>query len=605
MTTAGPHLCSAQTPAQPAPNPASQPVSREAQDGGKAAGKPAVGDAERDALTLATYDLSLQIVPAESRLAAVARLSIQNDGPAPIERIPLQISSSLKWESFSTRSAGRAAKLQFDQHLIETDADHTGKVSEAIILLPEPLKPHARIDLLAIYSGTVARSAGRLERTGVSSSSGDSGGDWDEIAATGTSLRGFGDVIWYPVASSQVFAGEGATFLTAINRQKLREAGAKVHLRLTVSYTGEAPSLAFFCGRGKPLQSISENADAPVATAPGVATVDFPESELGFRMPSLFITGNSATVAGGLVKLIPADSAAGAQISAAAKGPQGLLSDWLGPDPLEPLTIVDHPGTPFEDGPFLVSSFDERDRAGLPARLAQPMAHAWFRSSHLWLDEGVPQWFASLWTERSEGRAAAIAELSSASHTLALAESTSSPEQEQARALLNTSDPIFYRTKAAAVLWLLRGIVGDDALKRALKRYRRDPRDDRDGHGFETVLETESGKKLDWFFEDWVYHDRGLPDLSIMSAAPRQMSGAAGSGWLVAVEVRNQGQAAAEVPVTVRSGSLTATESLRIPAGSAASTRIVFQGVPEEVQVNDGSVPEMLTGVHIRKIETH
>ena len=46
--------------------------------------------------------------------------------------------------------------------------------------------------------------------------------------------------------------------------------------------------------------------------------------------------------------------------------------------------------------------------------------------------------------------------------------------------------------------------------------------------------------------------------------------------------------ATAEVPVTVRSGTLTSTQRLRIPGRSSASTRIVFEGTPTEVLVNDG-----------------
>ena len=87
----------------------------------------------------------------------------------------------------------------------------------------------------------------------------------------------------------------------------------------------------------------------------------------------------------------------------------------------------------------------------------------------------------------------------------------------------------------------------------------------------------------------------GLPDLSIANVTPRALEkvGDKGAGWLVAVEVRNDGDAAAEVPVTVRSGTLTSTERLRVPGRSSASTRIVFEGTPEEVRVNDGSVPEV------------
>ena len=107
-----------------------------------------------------------------------------------------------------------------------------------------------------------------------------------------------------------------------------------------------------------------------------------------------------------------------------------------------------------------------------------------------------------------------------------------------------------------------------------------------------------------WFFDNWVYHDRGLPDLSIVNVTPSQLESRNGlpSGWLVAVEVRNDGYAEAEVPVTVRSATSTETHMLRIPGRSSASTRIIFPGTPEQVQVNDGSVPETQTSIHTRQL---
>ena len=118
------------------------------------------------------------------------------------------------------------------------------------------------------------------------------------------------------------------------------------------------------------------------------------------------------------------------------------------------------------------------------------------------------------------------------------------------------------------------------------------------------MLEQSSKRDLGWFFDDWVYQDKGLPELSIASVTPRALDqiGDKGSGWLVAVEVRNDGGATAEVPVTVRSGTLTATQRLRIPARSSASTRIVFEGTPTEVLVNDGSVPEVTSSLHTKEI---
>jgi hypothetical protein len=264
-----------------------------------------------------------------------------------------------------------------------------------------------------------------------------------------------------------------------------------------------------------------------------------------------------------------------------------------------------------------------------------------------------------LWTERSQGRAAALAELQEADRVLALAEpevpasaaldsaslgggasatdrvdlrsASSSSSGDAASSPLSSSisssqpgevvvakgsvslageslaaatGEVFYRTKAAAVWWMLRGVVGDHALQQALQAYRLDAKLDRDPQGFEGTLEKVAHTDLHWFFDDWVYRDRGLPDLSIVSVTPSRLvsHGGLSAGWLVAVDVHNDGYAEAEVPVTVRSSGAKETVRLRIPGRSSASTRIVFAGTPEEVEVNDGSVPETEAEVHTRQV---
>jgi aminopeptidase N len=141
---------------------------------------------------------------------------------------------------------------------------------------------------------------------------------------------------------------------------------------------------------------------------------------------------------------------------------------------------------------------------------------------------------------------------------------------------------------------MLRDLAGDNALAHALRAYQ--PGSDTTGTGFEQVLAQASGKDLKWFFDDWVYHDRGLPDLSITGVYPNKAS-VAGS-YIVAVDVSNSGTAEAQVPVSVSSGTVTVTEMLRIPARSRVSHRFVLQGQPEEVAVNDGTVPEVEASVH-------
>jgi hypothetical protein len=162
------------------------------------------------------------------------------------------------------------------------------------------------------------------------------------------------------------------------------------------------------------------------------------------------------------------------------------------------------------------------------------------------------------------------------------------------QALLIARDPVYYRTKATYVFWMLRDLAGDDALARALREYQ--PGADATGTGFEQVLERTSGKDLKWFFENWVYHDRGLPDLSIAGVYPNKSS--VPGSYIVAVDVTNTGTAEAQVPVSVSSGTTTVTESLRIPAKSRVSHRFLLQGQPAEVAVNDGTVPEVEASVH-------
>ena len=163
----------------------------------------------------------------------------------------------------------------------------------------------------------------------------------------------------------------------------------------------------------------------------------------------------------------------------------------------------------------------------------------------------------------------------------------------------------FLRLKAAFVFWQLRAILGDELFSQSLTAFRHslalNPSFDRDPTSFQKSIEKTSKRDLGWFFEDWVYHDKGLPDLTIVQANPRALPFKAGKsgGYIVAVEVRNDGDVVADVPVTVRAGTLFATERLQIPAHGSASTRVVFEGTPESVEVNDGSVPELRSTSHV------
>ena len=56
------------------------------------------------------------------------------------------------------------------------------------------------------------------------------------------------------------------------------------------------------------------------------------------------------------------------------------------------------------------------------------------------------------------------------------------------------------------------------------------------------------------------------------------------------------------MPVTVHSATAQATVELRVAARGSISRRILLQGEPTEVDLNDGSVPEVEASTHQRLI---
>ena len=189
----------------------------------------AVTDAERNALTFTAYDLDLHLTPASAAMSARAVLTVKNLGAAPLSRLVLQITSSMHWDAFSIAGA----PLKFTVRLVDTDADHTGQAQEAVVTLPKPLAPGASIAVTALYSGAIPPSAARLERIGAPADQA-LAEDWDAIASNGTALRGFGNVLWVPVAAPPLFLGDGARLFQAVGSARLRESAATVRLRLAI-----------------------------------------------------------------------------------------------------------------------------------------------------------------------------------------------------------------------------------------------------------------------------------------------------------------------------------------------------------------------------------
>ena len=154
--------------------------------------------------------------------------------------------------------------------------------------------------------------------------------------------------------------------------------------------------------------------------------------------------------------------------------------------------------------------------------------------------------------------------------------------------LVSTFNETYYRSKAAYVWWMLRDMVGDDALKQALRKYRAE--DDRDPKYVEQLIEGAAKRDLSWFFDDWVYHDRGLPDIHVQSVHPWKTEK---DVQFITVTLENTGNAGAEVPFTVTFEGGEVTKRIEVRGKSTATTRVELLGPASQIVINDGSVPEM------------
>jgi hypothetical protein len=556
-----------------------------------------VTDAERAAITFIFYDLDIHLGLRDHTLSARAQIQLRNDGAQPLSVIPLQLSGSLKFEGVSLDGK----RLTFAQQTLNSDTDHTGQLHEADIQLHAPLAPKSELGLEVIYSGTIDQDAKRLVQLGTPDDAA-AQSDWDRISEDFTGLRGFGNVAWYPVASIPALLGDGNKVFAEIGRQKLRQSNATVSIRLTAEFYLAPPTVIALDGVSIPVPKPSVT---PTQNYPGIITAALPAIKLGFAAPSIFLSGWPATEARGIRIYARTEDQAGAQgLTTAATMAQPLVSQWLGSKAKAPLTIIDLPeqqDLTWQQGSLLVTAITDKPPESSAEMIGDALARATFHSPRLWLNEGVPSFIDTLWIEHAHDRDLALEKLESQRASLAFAE-PATPGDAPGEDLLHASDPVYYRTKATYVLWMLRDIAGEKELAAALQAY--DPAADTTPDYFQKLVERASGpnstKDLQWFFDNWVYHDRGLPDLSIAAfhSSPAEHDGQ----FLVAIDISNDGFAETEVPVTVRSQEATLTDRVRLPGKTKTAHRMLVQGQPTQVIVNDGTVPEVAAGIHQRNI---
>jgi hypothetical protein len=278
--------------------------------------------------------------------------------------------------------------------------------------------------------------------------------------------------------------------------------------------------------------------------------------------------------------------------AAAAEKVVLLITEWFGAlhEKARTVDLSDSRAAPYESGSLLLTHLADNDskRAGLAA--AHQLTHAAFFSFRPWIEEGLAHLAQALYLEREKGRPAALEYIGlhrSALSDIEMPATLPKSEDEVARSLVNTSSEELYRSKAMCVWWMLRDMVGDAALKKAIAAYR--PEQDKEPSYMPRLIAAQTQRNLEWFFDDWVYRDRGLPGFKVESAFSRKtMTGS----FMLTITLDNLGTSGAEVPIIVKFSGGEIMRRLEVRAKSKAVIRVEVPAVPQEIVVNDGSVPE-------------
>ena len=565
---------------------------------------------DREAFTFTNYDLQVRIEPEQQRLGVRGKITLRNDSSTPQKFAVLQISSSLDWRSITI--AGKTPQFLLQPYT--SDIDHTGALSEAIVTLPQEIAPHGSVELEIGYEGVIPPDATRLTRIGTPDDAAKNS-DWDQISANFTAVRGVGDVTWYPIATDSANLSDADGLFEVLGRWKQREVGSSMHFKISVSRDGASPGQLI----------LNEPTCMLVYEAMGgaqLANADCMFQPLGLRSPT-FAAANYGSVSRPSITVfnLPTHAAAASAYANVAEQAASVIENWFGPlhGKLQVADLPDPDAAPFGSGSVLLAPLPDSGTQPSGLAVAYQLAHLAVWSSRPWIDEGLAHFAQALYLEQEKGRQAALDYM--AAHRGALLRSEGSAvgsdsTDQAARSLINTTDQIYLQSKALSIWWMLRDMIGDAALRKAISLYR--PEQDKEPSYMQRLIQAQTQRDLEWFFDDWVYRDRGLPDFKIESVYPRQtMSGA----FIVTVTVDNLGSAGAEVPVILKfaaanqespdqAGANRAgknhdiTKRLELHSKSRDTIRIEAPSRPVEVVVNDGSVPESDTSNNSFAIET-
>ena len=540
---------------------------------------------DRTAFTFTHYDLEVRIDPLGHAIAARGKVRLRNDSSVAQRNLTLQVSSSLAWRLIELNGK----PLPFVTGPYTTDIDHTGAVSEAVVTLPAAVPPRGTVDLDFGYGGEIVQDATRLTRVGMPAETA-LHSDWDQVAEPVTAVRGVGYVVWYPVSLPAASLSDNSLFATLDDWKRSQY---DTNMRVNLCWVGESELTIVANGRAEGVSRHALGAGEEAATSVGCSAYAF--APVAATVPAFAVAEYTALPRPAInLYHLPPQGPAALEYALAAEKVLPFVTEWFGA-PGTKVQVVQLPNLgdlPFESGPMLFTPLELTDRNAIQLRMLHQLVHASIRSPRPWIEEGVAHFAQALERERQGGRAAALAYMQTFLPALQAAEAGVAREPRGSESgatlgLINSTDEVMFRVKAMYVWWMLRDMVGDAALQQALRKYR--PLDDKDSAYLPHLIEQAAKRDLEWFFDDWLYRDRGLPDFRVDSVFPRTTLDGT---YVVTVTIANDSGPAAEVAVFVRAAGGERIKRMLVKGKSKAVDRVELPAAPNEVVVNDGSVPE-------------
>lgn len=527
---------------------------------------------EREAFSITKYDLSLQIEPEQHRLGARGKITLRNDTGTPQKIAVLQISSSLDWRAI--RAADKP--LQFVTQPYTSDIDHTGSLSEAIVTLPQEIAPKGTIDLNIAYEGVILLDTTRLTRIGTPEDAARSS-DWDRIDENFTAVRGAGYVAWYPIATESASLSEANAFSEVLGRWKDRESFSEMSVVIQstkdykILFSGSKNNVdadAHHPVNAKAFSMIRPHGNIPTFALADYKSIDAKSSSVNFLTGKEALASPYADLLGNLNPLPQLQGPIGVQIAQLPEvDASRFVTDGLLLTPLQPLK---------QEGRLMLVYALSRRKASSP---------------RAWISEGLAHFAQAYDVEQQHGRAAALEYLEAHLPLLANVELERSQgvveSVEPASSLITTTDDVYLQSKAMWVWWMLRDMIGESSFNLVLSSYRES--EDNDPSYMPHLIAAQTQRDLSWFFDDWLYHDRGLPDFKVDSA---YVASTPTKSFMLTLTLDNLGTAAAEVPVIIKFASGEITKRVELHAKSKVTFRVETPAAPQEVKINDGSVPE-------------